>query len=104
MSSRRASFCSLDISDLYLWANVNNDWCHKTGSSLESVWNLENPIVLEPKLDSAMKNRFNLPNEMVNNSVDDSIRQRVLFVEKHADENRVGARVLHLGNFKKCRR
>jgi hypothetical protein len=25
---------------LYRWTNVNRHWCHKTGNTLLSVWNL----------------------------------------------------------------
>lgn len=40
ISWSNASFCSLLRSALYRWQNVNSDWCHKTGISLESSWNL----------------------------------------------------------------
>ncbi|RNA30906.1 hypothetical protein BpHYR1_017137 [Brachionus plicatilis] len=41
----------------------------------------------------------NLLNKVVDNGIHHPVRQSVLLVQENADKNRIGARVLHLGNF-----
>lgn len=41
ISSNNDSFCSLDISSLYLCTNTSRHWCHNTGSFLWSFINLK---------------------------------------------------------------
>ena len=53
---------------------------------------------------TSYRERVYLLQEVKDDGVDDAVRQRVLLVEQRAQEDAVGAVVVHLGNFQDGRR